>query len=294
MTQEMADAVADYADTVEERLDEYMTRVGLGDTTLETRAYRDMMDTFDELEKVLAEYSKTDETEFELYFGILRMLMRSQAAFLGERQRFDNAGPELLGAARSALAEARQRVEAEVIIHMEVPEELADTSDVWEGAAEIAEDVAADLPKLVRVRGWGGEAAREYRTMADVQCNAAREYVHLPRAMADAYRVLGSLNRAVLIAVDDALTATLLAVRSVAPGTPGRFFHRLEHFIREVEAFNTIGLPAALDIAGEAVEEVSEVVEDTCHAPHVISQRWPSGTAQAGRAAANTLVHRWH
>lgn len=284
----MQEAVEQYADGLEETLDGYMQRLSVGDESLQTREYRQMMNVVEQLDAALEEAVATDTRDFDQFFATLQSLMGGMRSFLPEQRLFTQLSDDVVQRARTALAEVRRRIEDEVTIHMNVPEEVDETAQVWAETADVVEQVAPTLPKLTRVDGWSGPAAMTYRRMADVQVAANEEFQHLPRAMADAYDVISTLNRAVLIAVHDALRTTLQQATSAQPGFPGQLFRRVQHFERAIERCNTELLPDALDISGEGTDHVASFVDEIRSATSVLGERWPTGTSKSGLRPGET------
>ena len=287
-TQSMGEAVEEYADGLEDTLEGYMQRQSMGDQSLQTREYKQMMDVLGQLEAALEDAIGSDNQEFQQFFATLQSLMGGFRSFLPEQSKFTQTSDDVAQRAREGLAELRRRIEQEVIIHMDVPEEVEETARVWSETADVVEATAPTMPKLTRVAGWSGPAAMTYREMADVQVSANEEFQHLPRTMADAYDVISTLNRAVLIAVHDVLRTTLQQATSVTEGFPGQLFRRLQQFERAIDRCNTELLPEALDISGEGTDHVASFVDDVRSAMSVLSDKWPSGTGKAGLQPGDT------
>ena len=287
-TETMQQAVEQYADGLEETLDGYMQRVSVGDASLQTREYRQMMNVVEQLEAALEEAVAADHRDFDEFFTVLQALMGDMRSFLPEQRLFTQLSDDIVQSARAALAEVRRRIEDDVTIHMDVPEEVKETAQVWSETADVVEQVAPTLSKLTRVNGWSGPAAMTYRQMADVQVAANEEFQYLPRAMADAYDVISTLNRAVLIAVHDALRTTLQQATSTQPGFPGQLFRRVQQFERAIERCNTELLTEALDISAEGTDHVAGFVDDIRSATAVLGDQWPSGTSKSGLQPGDT------
>ena len=269
-TETMQQAVERYAEGLEETLDGYMQRLSVGDASLQTREYRQMMGVVEQLEAALEEALAADARDFDDFFTVLQALMGDMRSFLPEQRLFTQLSDEVRQRARSTMAEVRRRIEEEVTIHLNVPEEVGETAQAWSETADVVERVAPTLPTLTRVEGWSGPAAMTYREMADVQVAANEEYQHLPRAMADAYDVISTLNRAVLIAVHDVLRTTV------------------QQFERAIERCNTELLPDALDISAEGTDHVAGFVDDIRSLTAVLGEQWPSGTSKAGLQPGDT------
>ena len=284
----MQQAVEQYADGLEETLDGYMQRLSVGDESLQTREYRQMMNVVEQLEAALEEAVATDTRDFDQFFATLQTLMGGMRSFLPEQRLFTQLSDDVVQRARAALAEVRRRVEEDVTVHMNVPEEVEETAQVWSETADVVEQVAPTLPKLTRIDGWSGPAAMTYREMADVQVAANEEFQHLPRAMADAYDVISTLNRAVLIAVHDALRTTLQQATSTQSGFPGQLFRRVQQFERAIERCNTELLPDALDISGEGTDHIASFVDEVRSATSVLGEQWPTGTSKSGLQPGET------
>ncbi len=287
-TETMQQAVERYAEGLEETLDGYMQRLSVGDASLQTREYRQMMGVVEQLEAALEEAAAADARDFDDFFTVLQALMGDMRSFLPEQRLFTQLSDEVRQRARSTMAEVRRRIEEEVTIHLNVPEEVGETAQAWSETADVVERVAPTLPTLTRVEGWSGPAAMTYREMADVQVAANEEYQHLPRAMADAYDVISTLNRAVLIAVHDVLRTTLQQATSTQPGFPGQLFRRVQQFERAIERCNTELLPDALDISAEGTDHVAGFVDDIRSLTAVLGEQWPSGTSKAGLQPGDT------
>lgn len=287
-TETMQQAVEQYAEGLDETLDGYMQRLSVGDESLHTREYRQMMNVVEQLEAALEEAVAADHRDFDELFAVLQALMGGMRSFLPEQRLFTQLSDDVVQRARVALAEVRRRIEEDVTIHMNVPEEVAETAQVWSETADAVEQVAPTLPKLTRVNGWSGPAAMTYREMADVQVAANEEFQHLPRAMADAYDVISTLNRAVLIAVHDVLRTTLQQATSTQQGFPGQLFRRVQQFERAIERCNTELLPEALDISGEGTDHIAGFVDEIRSATAVLGEQWPSGTSKSGLQPGDT------
>lgn len=289
-TPAIVDAVQAYADAVTDHLDDYMRRHDVDDETLETREYRSMMAALDELDSEFERIVTEDMMAFDQFWSLVGSIMGGTRSFQKERMPLSATADDTVARTRELLAELRRRITDEVIIHLDVPEELAETSQLWDTAAIKAQEASTAMPSVRRVSGWRGDAATVYKEMAGVQAAAQEEYVHLPRAMADAYDVIGTLNRAVLIAVHDALRTTLLEARGGVDVMPGLFFGAIQRFERAVDRCLTELLPEALDISGEARDEVTTILDDVLRRLNVIDQTWPTGTSRAGRAAGDTAA----
>lgn len=289
---ELEDAVEEYADGLSDTLDDYMERQDLGDEALESREYKKLMELVASLEQTLQQYIAADQQDSQYYFRALIACLDPRHGFGGERQRSDEQGNEIVEGALEAIRQARETIEQKVIVHMEVPEELDETAQIWKDTAEKYRGVGERLPALRAVVGWSGKAAQEYSLMADVQEKASSELLPLPRVLADAYRVISTLNRAVLIAVHAELDAVAKTIASPPPSLPGRLYPRVSHFKQQMELFNMLRLPQALDIAGDGIGSVGEVIADVRGRFKVLAQDWPSGNGLAGITPGDTTAPR--
>lgn len=287
-TQSMQQAVEAYAEGLEDAMEGYMQRLSVSDESLHTREYLQIADVLAQLEAAFESAVAADQQEFGQFFVILQQIMNAVRSWLPVQIRFTECSEDIVERTRAGLAELRRRIEQEVLIHINVPDEVAETAEVWAETATVVEEVAPTMPKLTQASGWSGAAAMTYRDMAEVQVAANQEFQHLPRAMADAYDVISTLNRAVLIAIHDVLRTTLQQATAVSDGFPGQLFRRVAQFERAIERCNTELLPQALNISGERFAQVAGHVDDIRSAVSVLAQQWPTGTSQSGQQPGDT------
>ncbi|WP_296140004.1 hypothetical protein [uncultured Tessaracoccus sp.] len=273
---ELRESVEAFADELGETLDGYIERQRLGDQALNSREYRRMTDALDELERALDQAIAGEQQVLQAFTTLLASLSGSGAGLGHDGRRIEELGTGAADRARAGMQQLRQRIEQEVLIHLDVPEEVAESAEVWSEAADAVEHLRPVVEKARRVPGWGGEAARSYDELADAQAGAHEEFEGLPRAMAEAYEVISTLNRAVLIAVHATLRLTLQQATSHGLSAPGQLFGRVQRFERAIERCNTELLPEALDIAGEGSKQVQGRARDAQQGKRIIAKAWPS------------------
>lgn len=249
------------------------------DQKQEQREYRNCLQLVEQLEILFETYCAVDAQEYQRFWVIVQSLMPGLHSWHNEQARHSTQIESVVARVRAMLFGLRRVIEQEIVVHYDVPEDLAQLARGWQQIADSIEKSKEVLPKVTTLESWQGQAANTYREMAKVQQAAIEEFEPLPAVMAKSYEQLGLLNRATLIAIYDSLRSTLQRISSPPQASLGRFYSRVCHFERELDDCLNNRLPDAILMIKARGETVKQEIDAACSSAKVISPKWPSGTS---------------
>lgn len=269
------------------KLAEYAAKIGraaLGKNDF--APYKDLDVQVQELAQLLDDSIAKDKSDAEGFWNSLKAVLKNNFDYFNRQAKYEAQVNALITEAKMLMAIV-QKLTAEPIQRVGIPDEIYDVANRWQEIAQATDAVNAEMPSLKETGEWGGPSAGNYHTMTDVQVNASAEYVNMPLNVAVTYEAAGNYNKTVLAAVHLEIREAKTNGRSYRTPLDGEFYVRTAA-VRQALRYCVGQLPKALNMTQEAAQELASEVRNSQQAARIIGAGWPTGTSLAGQQAGNT------
>ncbi|RRD44260.1 hypothetical protein [Tessaracoccus sp. OH4464_COT-324] len=245
--------------------------------------YKKLAELLDRIEAERQRIRAEDERKSLSWWDKMAVFVVDVVTWGQARRDFDQQVARIKQRSDDGMAKLRKACER-VLEEQDVPDDLKDKRDQWQGAAEMVHGVYETAPHREAIAGWEGPASEKYQEMAKVQTAACAEWSQLVKKMAEVLEKSYDINLVVQCTVYDQL-GRILEPLKCRPGDR-EFFAPTAEFGNRLHACAD-WVPVMIEKAETAGGEMGEALRGVQDAIQVLTGKWPKGTEKSGTEPGN-------